>query len=99
MNPDSILGIKIGIAIWVVGILSTIVVHLLVGWDYPHAPPFSFLVVCLTVVISLIRFLSNFRNILFGVKVVQNKAELFTHLLGFTILSITFFFVVTSSGD
>lgn len=56
MSSDFNKGVKIGLIIYGSGILLTMIVHLILGWDYAHAPPPSFVIVLITLMIGLFRF-------------------------------------------
>lgn len=83
-------GVKLGLIIWLIGIILTIITHLIFGWSNPHAPPTSFVVVCITLITVLIRMLTNIRKILFDIGNSKNKGELIVHLLGIGIVLILF---------
>lgn len=57
MSSDFKIGIKTGLIIYGVGIVFTIIVHLIFGWDYPHGPPSSALPLFLTLLVGALRLL------------------------------------------
>lgn len=57
MNSDFQRGIKIGLSIYGIGIVLTVIVHLIFGWDYPHGPPTSATALFLTLVVGGLRIL------------------------------------------
>jgi hypothetical protein len=59
MNSDFQRGVKIGLSIYGIGIVLTIIVHLIFGWDYPHGPPTSAIPLFLTLVVGGLRLLST----------------------------------------
>jgi hypothetical protein len=71
-------GILIGLAIYGVGVVLTIIVHLIFGWENPHAPPHSFIVVLGTFVIGAIRFFITGHNALMKNSATA-KGELVVH--------------------
>ena len=52
MTVDFKTGLKTGFIIYGIGILLTIAVHLIFGFDYPHAPPASIVPLLLTLVVG-----------------------------------------------
>lgn len=57
MNSDFQRGVKIGLSIYGIGIVLTVIVHLIFGWDYPHGPPTSAIPLFLTMVVGGLRLL------------------------------------------
>lgn len=57
-------GIVTGLAIYGVGALLTVIIHLIVGWDYAHGPPSSFFGVLLTLLVGGVRFFITMRGAL-----------------------------------
>lgn len=58
------LGLRNGLLIYGIGALLTVVTHLITGWDYAHAPPVSFLLILITLIVGLIRFFSTLKGTL-----------------------------------
>jgi hypothetical protein len=86
MNKDFKKGLFIGFAIYLIGTILTIIVHKITGWDYPHAPPVSFLVILLFIIIGLIRLLINAFNISENRNKSKNKGEIIIHLIIFGLI-------------
>lgn len=49
-------GISAGLIIYLVFAVITMVTHMVVGWEYKHAPPASFFVIILALLAGAIRF-------------------------------------------
>jgi hypothetical protein len=56
MQADYRKGLKIGLLIYGIGILVTVALHLVLGWDNAHAPPTSALPLAVTLVVGAFRF-------------------------------------------
>lgn len=78
MSSDFNKGVKTGLIIYGSGTLLTIIVHLIAGWDYAHAPPVSFVVILVTLIIGLFRFFFTLnRTLTHGSQ--KAKGELILH--------------------
>jgi hypothetical protein len=73
-------GVQTGLAIYGVGILLTIVLHLIFGWDSAHAPPTSFIGAVLALVVGAIRLLITTDKFLIRGSVVA-KGEWVVHVV------------------
>jgi len=96
---DYKIGLIIGFLIYFFGALLTYLVHQLTGWGYGHAPPISFLVIILTLLVGIIRIVINGANISLNVKKSRNKGEFVVH---FTFLVLFFgflLFAIFSNGE
>ena len=76
-----------------IGVAFITVTHLIFGWDNPHAPPTSFLVVLAVVMLGLFRFVKNAFNILHDRDKERSKGELLIHVFIFSLLALFFFWV------
>ncbi|HTE31065.1 MAG TPA: hypothetical protein VK666_11875 [Chryseolinea sp.] len=91
MTTDLKDGARVGLTIWVIGIVLTIVVHVIFGWKNPHSPPASSIIVFVGLIIVLIRLVSNAYRILFDINKDKNKGEIIIHLFGAVIMTIFVF--------
>ena len=71
-------GILIGLAIYAIGTAVTVVIHLIYGWSYPHAPPPSAIPIFITLVIGAIRLLITAYRVVLK-KSALAKGELIVH--------------------
>lgn len=90
MSLDFKIGIKTGLIIYGIGIILTIIVHLIFGWDYPHGPPTSALPLFLTLAVGALRLLLTLLKAM-AEKSQRAKGELLVHL---TIVIIIFCFII-----
>ena len=78
---DRIKGIRNGLVYYFIGGMIVVLTHIIVGWDYIHAPPASFFILIVVFIGGFVRALWNLINIQRGTKVNSNKYELIVHLL------------------
>ncbi|HEY5745536.1 MAG TPA: hypothetical protein VIU12_05650 [Chryseolinea sp.] len=71
-------GILIGLALYGLGAVLTVIVHLIFGWESPHAPPVSAIPVFFTLVIGAIRLFITANNV-FMKNSATAKGELAIH--------------------
>jgi hypothetical protein len=82
-------GFAIGLLIYVVGLLATVVGHWIMEWEYVHGPPPSFLIVVLTLFIGFIRVIIILINLLSSYnlsKKDRHKGELLIHGVVFILI-------------
>ena len=79
MNSDFLRGVKIGLSIYGIGIVLTVIVHLIFGWDYPHGPPTSAIPLFLTLVVGGLRLLLT-ALMTMAEKSLKAKGELIVHI-------------------
>src|SRR5688500_4660119 len=87
MKSDFQRGVKIGLSIYGIGIVLTVIVHMIFGWDYPHGPPTSAIPLFLTFVVGGLRLLFT-ALMTMAEKSPKAKDELIVHIgLGVIILA------------
>lgn len=79
MNEEFKKGIVVGLTIYLAFAIITIVAHLITGWDYPHGPPMSFLVIMTAGVVGMIRFFTSLWRITSDNKKDRAKGEMLVH--------------------
>src|SRR5687768_9564745 len=100
MNPDYKKGLKTGLIVYGIGIALTILTHMVFGWDYPHAPPTSFIIVVALLILGAIRFVKNASNIYFDREKERSKGEILVHVivLGLFLLFILWIYLTSGQG-
>ncbi|SHG82679.1 hypothetical protein SAMN04488109_2024 [Chryseolinea serpens] len=78
MQSEQKKGILIGLAIYGVGTVLTVIVHWIYGWKYPHGPPPSAIPIFVTIVIGAIRLLITAYRVILK-KSALAKGELIVH--------------------
>lgn len=66
---------------YLIGAIITIIVHSILGWEYPHAPPPSFFIIVLFSFIGFLWIIRNVINIKREKNKARNKGELTVHLI------------------
>jgi hypothetical protein len=96
MTSEYKAGVKSGIIFYAVITVLTIITHLVFGWDYAHAPPASFFIILVALIVGIVRVLNNLRKLFLGIDTDKNKGEMIVHLLVLSCAVLFFVWIVNS---
>ena len=93
MSEEFKKGISVGLVIYLVAAVLTMVTHMIVGWEYVHAPPASFVVILLALLVGAIRFFVCLWRITADNNKSGAKGEMLIHAGVFALFFIAFLFI------
>ncbi len=93
MSEEFKKGISVGLVIYLVGAVLTMVTHMVVGWGYMHAPPASFFVILLALLVGAIRFFACLWRITSDNNESAAKGEMLVHVGVFALFFIAFLLI------
>ena len=87
-------GLMVGLLIYFIGTIATVIGHVIIGRGYVHAPPASFFIFVLTLIVGLVRLVLNLVKV-FLIEIISGRDKLKGEMLvhGF-IITLVFIFIL-----